>query len=362
MAARSGRQYPRTFGEFLNWFPDDPACALYLAELRWPEGFSCPRCGASTGEPTKAWSTSRGTYVCARCKKETSLITGTIFEGTRVRLVTWFRAAWLVCSSKSGVSAKHLQRELGISYPTAWMMLHKLRLAMKRPGRDADRLRGEIEVDESYLGGPTPGGKRGRGAEGKLIVAIAVERMEPTDDEQRLLGRARIQVIPDVKAKTLLDFVEDTCEPGSIIRTDGLAGYRNLPSRGYEHHPLAVAKGNDPAHVSLPGVHRVASLLKRWLLGTHHGGWAAQHAEAYLDEFVFRFNRRGAGGKSGARGLLFYRLLSNAVVMRKLDYETLVLSRRGQRGARRGPEPKPRRERAPRGRAAMKQGAKEMLL
>jgi len=196
MAARSGRQYPRTFGEFLNWFPDDPACALYLAELRWPEGFSCPRCGASTGEPTKAWSTSRGTYVCARCKKETSLITGTIFEGTRVRLVTWFRAAWLVCSSKSGVSAKHLQRELGISYPTAWLMLHKLRLAMKRPGRDADRLRGEIEVDESYLGGPTPGGKRGRGAEGKLIVAIAVERMEPTDDEQRLLvGKAEFALL-----------------------------------------------------------------------------------------------------------------------------------------------------------------------
>lgn len=145
--------------------------------------------------PTKAWSRSRGTYVCVSCKKETSLIVGTIFEGTHVRLVTWFRAAWLVCSSKSGVSAKHLQRELGISYPTAWLMLHKLRLAMKRPGRDADRLSGEVEVDETYLGGPTPGGKRGRGAEGKLIVAIAVERTAwDAKNERPILGRTRMRV------------------------------------------------------------------------------------------------------------------------------------------------------------------------
>lgn len=153
-------------------------------------------------------------------------------------------------------------------------MLHKLRLAMVGPGRDQDKLSGDIEVDESYLGGPVPGGKRGRGAEGKVIIAIAVERKGfGTKSKRWKLGRARIRVVGDTKAKTLLDFVEDTCEPGSTIYTDGLSAYKNLPSRGFEHDATAVSKGSDPAHVVLPAVHRVASLLKRWLMGTHHGGW-----------------------------------------------------------------------------------------
>jgi transposase-like protein len=255
----------------------------------------------------------------------------------------------MVSSSKSGVSAKELQRELGIGYHAAWLLLQKLRLAMVRPGRDDDKLTGEIEVDESYLGGPVPGGKRGRGAEGKVIVAIAAERRGLGKKSKRWkLGRTRIQVVPDVKAKTLLDFVEDTCEQGSIIYTDGLSAYKNLSNRGFEHVADAVSQGSDPAHVVLPAVHRVASLLKRWLLGTHHGGIGAQHVEAYLDEFVFRFNRR----QSNARGLLFYRLLQNAVVVKKVKYDTIVWSRRGQAGKRRGPRPKPKSKRAPKGRAA----------
>lgn len=341
--AAGSRDYPSTLGEFFEWFQTDADCLRYIEGLRWPNGFTCPRCGVVGS----AWLTARREFVCSSCRKQTALLAGTIFEGGRVPLTLWFRAAWLATSSKAGVSAKELQRELGVTYKTAWLIQHKLRLAMKRPGRDNDKLTGEVEVDESYLGGPTPGGKRGRGAEGKLIVAIAVERRGLGVKSQRWkLGRTRIHIVPDCTAKTLLDFVSDTCEDGATIYTDGLAAYKGLKNRGYDHRPIAVSQGNDPAHVALPCVHRVASLLKRWLMGTHHGGIGAQHAEAYLDEFVFRFNRR-----SFDRGWLFHRLMQNAVVIRKLTYDTLVLSRRGQAGKQRGPAKS--KKRAPRGRAAM---------
>jgi transposase-like protein len=314
--------------QFLDWFHSDADCWAYLARLRWADGFSCPRCG-----PGEAWISTRHLYICSACQKQTSVLAGTIFEKTRLPLLVWFRAIWFVTASKGGVSAKELQRELGIGYRAAWLMLHKLRLAMKRPGRDADRLSGDIEVDESYLGGPSPGGKRGRGAEGKLIIAIAAERLGFGERSKRwALGRTRLQVIENTLGTTLLDFVEDTCEKGSTIYTDGLRAYNGLSSRGYIHDATAISKGADPAHVVLPAVHRVASLLKRWLMGTHHGGIGAQHAEAYLDEFVFRFNRR----HSKSRGLLFYRLLQNAVIIPKQNYELIVLSRRSQAGKRRG--------------------------
>lgn len=326
---RAGVDYPSSLSQFLDWFQSDADCARYIARLRWGDGFSCPSCGrGSTG-----WLTKRNLYICSACGKQTSVIAGTIFEKTRLPLLLWFRAIWFVTSSKSGVSAKELQRELGCSYQAAWLMLHKMRIAMKRPGRDKDRLSGEIEVDESYLGGPAPGGKRGRGAEGKVIIAIAAERIGVNRKSGRWkLGRCRVEVIPNTTSETLQDFVERNCEPGSVIYTDGLNSYVGLDSLGYEHSATAVSQGDDPAHVVLPAVHRVASLVKRWLLGTHHGGWGAQHAQAYLDEFVFRFNRR----QSKARGLLFYRLLQNAVVMRKTTYANIVLSRKADAGKRRG--------------------------
>lgn len=278
-------------------------------------------------------ATKRYLYVCAACGRQTSVTAGTIFEKTRLPLLTWFRATWMLTSSKAGVSAKELERELGISYRAAWLLLQKLRRAMVRPGRDGDKLSGDIEVDESYLGGPSPGGKRGRGAEGKVIVAIAVERKgQGTKSKRWKLGRARIEVVEGVKAETLLAFVERNCEHGSTIYTDGLNAYRELSSLGYEHDATMVSQGNDPAHVALPAVHRVASLLKRWLLGTHHGGWGEQHIETYLDEFVFRFNRR----QSNARGLLFYRLLQNAVVKHKTSYEVIILRPKSNETKQRG--------------------------
>jgi transposase-like protein len=227
---RARADYPSSLGQFLDWFHTDEDCARYLARLRWSDGFSCQHCG-----PSDAWLTKRDLYVCATCGRQTSVIAGTVFEKTRLPLLTWFRAIWMLTSSKSGVSAKELERELGIGYRAAWLMLQKLRRAMVRPGRDQDRLSGEIEVDESYLGGPVPGGKRGRGAEGKVIIAVAVERKGVGKKSKRWkLGRTRIQVIPDTSAKALLDFVEDTCEQGSTIRTDGLQNAVAMRKMNYE--------------------------------------------------------------------------------------------------------------------------------
>jgi ISXO2-like transposase domain len=193
-----------------------------------------------------------------------SVTAGTIFHRTRTPLTIWFAAAWYVTSAKNGVSAKTLHRLLGFgSYQTAWTMLHRFRTAMVRPGRD--RLAGEVEVDETFIGGIKPG-KRGRGARGKALVAVAVESLNPKG-----FGRCRLRTIPDAEAPTLRSFVLDCVEPGSVLVTDGFASYPRAIGDDYGHRPFTVAGSGVQAHVVLPGVHRVASLVKRWLLGTHQG-------------------------------------------------------------------------------------------
>jgi transposase-like protein len=287
--------------------PDELACLDYLARLRWPGGFVCPRCAA-----TEAWQLSRGLWRCASCRRETSVTAGTVFAATRLPLETWFAAVWYVTNQKLGVSALGLQRVLGLgSYETAWAMLHKLRRAMVRPGRD--KLAGEVEVDESYVGGVATG-KRGRGAAKKAIAAIAVEQ------RGRGMGRVRLARIPDITAASLEGFVEDAVEPGTVIYTDGYGGYASLGAGGYIHVPTAISDTGDPAHVVMPRVHLVASLLKRWLLGTHQGAVRPQHLDYYMDEFTFRFNRRG----SNHRGLLFYRLLEQAVQIEHVPLTAIV--------------------------------------
>ena len=219
---------------------------------------------------------------CRACRKQTSLTAGTIFEGTRKPLRMWFLAMWFVTSQKNGVSALGLQRELGLgSYETAWTWLHKLRRAMVRPGRDV--LSGTIEVDETYVGGPEQG-TRGRETESKAIVAIAVEK------NGRGLGRIRLQQIGDVATDSLLPFVQGAVECGAMVHTDGWRGYAGLAAAGYQHQVTVLSGGSDPAHEVMPRVHLVASLLKRWLIGTHQGGVQHQHLDYYLDEFTFRAN------------------------------------------------------------------------
>jgi transposase-like protein len=239
--------------------------------------------------------------MCTGCERKTSVTAGTIFHRSRLPLTTWFAAAWFVCSQKNGVSALGLQRVLGFgSYETAWAWMHKLRRAMVRP--DRDQLCGIVEVDETIVGGRGPAQRRQ--ALNQSVVAIAVELHEPKG-----FGRIRLRQLTTAPDIGVCGFVSEVVEPGSVIRTDGWNAYNPLGGLGYTHEPVSVIHAHEPAHDLLPGVHRVASLLKRWLAGTMHYGVAWTHLDYYLDEFTFRFNRRTAD----KRGLLFYRLLQQAV-------------------------------------------------
>ena len=308
-----GVEYPRTLQEFDNWFSTEDACIDYLEKLRWGDGFQCPLC-----HERKGWRMATGLIRCAACRRKTSVIAGTLFEGTRKPLRLWFQAIWYVTSQKFGGNALGLQRVLGLgSYQTAWSWLHKIRRAMVRPGRE--QLDGNVEVDETLVGGEERGGQRGRGAGRKSVVVIAVEVHEPKG-----LGRVRMQRVSDASGASLIPFVRHAVAPGSVVLTDSWGGYNNLPKHGYTHKKVNLSDSGDPAHVVMPGVHRIASLLKRWLLGTHQGAASDKHLDYYLDEYTFRFNRR----TSKARGLLFYRLLQQAVATTSMSYNVLV---RGQR-------------------------------
>lgn len=306
----AGTDYPRTYQEFLKWFSDESACRRYLAQCRWPTGFECPRCGVRDAP----WNTARGYLHCRKCGSEVSVTAGTIFERTRMPLQSWFAAMWFVVSQKDGASALGLQRVLGLgSYQTAWTWLHKLRKAMVRPGRDL--LSGTVEVDETYVGGKSHGGKRGRGSEKKSIVAIAVEIRSP-----RGFGRVRMRRVDDVSHASLTSFVSSVAEAGAEIRTDGWRGYNGLAKLGYRHEKVVLSDSGDPTHVSMPGVHRIAALMKRWLMSTHQGSVSEKHLEYYLDEYTFRFNRR----TSRSRGLLFYRLVQQAAQTAPFSYCQIV--------------------------------------
>lgn len=294
----SGTDYPGTFQEFDEWFSSENACLDYIAKVRWPDGFICPGCGFKSKKPSL---TRRGLYLCRKCKRQTSITAGTLFHRTHKPLRTWFLAMWFVTSQKHGESALGLQRVLGLgSYNTAWTWLHKLRRAMVRPGRD--KLTSATEVDETYVGGV--GAKvRGRGAKRKSIVAIGAEI------RGRGPGRIRMSVIPDVSAASLNKFVVNNVQKGVEIHTDGWSGYTDVETLGYRHLATNISASGDPAHVVMPRVHLVASLLDRWWLGIHQGAIRPSHLDYYLDEFTFRFNRRS----SRKRGLLFYRLMEQAV-------------------------------------------------
>ena len=293
----AGRDYPRSYREFVEMFPEEEACVAYLEQLRWSSGFVCPACG-TTAEP---WRQTRGRLVCPDCRHQASVTGGTILDKTRTPLTTWFEAAWHLTTAKNGLSAKTLERTLGTSYRTAWAMLQRYRVAMVRSERE--RLSGAVEVDEALVGGVEREGKRGRGTS-KSIVVIAVEVKEPKG-----FGRVRMRHIPDASGARLVPFVCDVVAPGAVVHTDGWGGYTDLPKSGYTHQKTVLSSSGDLAHVSMPGVHRVASLLKRWILGTHQGSVAAAHLQSYLEEFTFRFNRR----TSRSRGLVSRRLLEQAV-------------------------------------------------
>jgi transposase-like protein len=304
---------PGDLPSFLERFGTDQQCRAYLFAARWPEGFRCAVCGHG-----RAWAhKARLIYECAACGKQHSLLAGTLFEQTKTGLARWFLAIFLVTSSKGGISAMKLQRQMGFgSYQTAWTWLHKIRKAMVRPDRTP--LSARVEADETYVGGPRPG-RSGRGAAGKTRVAGAVESGRGQSRGRRL-GRLRLAVVPDASARSLEGFLTTAVAKPALVATDGWSGYGGLAAAGYSHEPVNLAASWGDASLRLPAIHLVFGLTKRWLLGTHHGAVGTKHLPAYLDEFVFRFNRRTAKRLSHRFG----RVIEHAVRIRPTTYRALV--------------------------------------
>jgi hypothetical protein len=283
--------FPATLLEFQRMFPDETACSAYLEAVRWPDGFACRRCGEK-GEPQRIPTRPR-VLRCRCCREEASLTAGTIMQATRTPLQVWFWGAYLVTTQTPGMSALQFQRQVGLSrYETAFQLLHKLRTAMVRPDQDRIGAQWPVEVDETLVGGKTRG--EGRGVHHKTYVAGAVEVREKRERRGRraiYAGRLRLKVLPDRGKQSLEAFVTQSVELHGHVSTDGWQGYDNLKAVGYDHE--SVVLGGDPEKIekALPMIHLIFSNLKAWLIGTHHGV-SEQHLPAYLNEFVFRFNRR----------------------------------------------------------------------
>ena len=299
--------YPHSLLEFQQRFPDERACADYLIKARWPEGFVCPSCGS-----VRAWAleTKAFTFECAGCHKQTSVTSGTIMHGSKLSLTVWFWAAYLMTSHSNGISALQLQRQLGLgSYKSAWFLAARLRLAMVAPGRSP--LKGLVEADETTFPcrskeDPVSGGG-GRSAQGKLLIAGAVEV------EDGGPGRIRLAEIKNFSADSLHGFIADNLAKDATAKTDGWSAYPG--AKDIRHEPHVV--GPMAAHIVLPWIHRVFANFKTWALGVYHGLRRA-HFQTYLDEFVFRFNRRGN------RHAGFARLLAIGLSHKPVTYNMLI--------------------------------------
>ena len=303
--------YPGNQMEFEDMFRTDQDCIDYLIKVRWPHGFECPICGS-----IRSWEKSKGRFECIDCHKETTITNGTIFHKSTKPLLIWFHAIWWIVAQKNGVSAIGLKKILGLgSYRTSWTWLHKFRRLMVLSGRS--KLNGIVEVDEVFIGGKKPG-KRGRGAEGKSIIVVGVEVTG------RKTGRVRLAKIPDASSNSLNKFIESNIEKASTIITDKWPGYIELESMGYIHETQKATAKDEDQEV-LPNVHRIASLLKRWMLGTHQSYLNKNKLEYYLDEYVFRYNRR----TSTSRGLLFLRLIEQAVSESPISYKEIITQNHG---------------------------------
>ena len=304
---------PKDLPSFIGRFGTDAQCRDYLFHARWPDGFRCAGCDHADAYALR----TKIVYECVACRKQHSLLAGTIFEQTKTGLAKWFLAIYLVTSSKGGIAATELQRQMGFgSYQTAWSWLHKIRRAMVRPDRKP--LTERVEADETHVGGPKPG-KRGRGAAGKTLVAGAVEAGRGKARGRRL-GRLRLAMLPDASATSLEGFLAANVAKPAAVATDGWAGYADLPARGYHHEPINLSTSWGDAVLRLPAIHLVFGLAKRWLLGTHHGAVGKKHLPAYLDEYVFRFNRRTAKNISHR----FARLIEQAVATKPVTYRAIV--------------------------------------
>ena len=299
--------FPRSLFEFQRRFPDDAACAAWLAAARWPEGFVCPACGHAKGW---ALATKAFTWECALCRRQTSVTAGTVMHGSKLPLSVWFWAAYLMATHSNGISALQLMKQLGLgSYKSAWLLAHKLRRAMVDPERRP--LAGLVEADETAIPfrskDDPPAGGGGRSHQGKLLIAGAVEVRNGKP------GRLRLAAIADFSATSLHAFLRHGVAGGSTARTDGWSAYPGAPGLAHEPHTI----GNMAAHVVLPWIHRAFSNLKTWALGVYHG-LRKTHLQAYLDEFVFRFNRRRT------RHAAFRTLLGIGLLTGPVTYKMLI--------------------------------------
>jgi transposase-like protein len=310
------KDLPRDLPTFLKRFGTNAKCRAYLIRARWPAGLRCTGCGHD-----QAWShKKRLIEECTACGKQHSILAGTIFEQTKTGLARWFLAIYLVTSSKGGISAMELKRQMGFgSYQTAWSWLHKIRRTMVRPDRAP--LAERVEADETYVGGPRPG-TPGRGAAGKIKVAGAVESRRDQAKGRRL-GRLRLAVVHDVSAKSLQGFLGHNVARPATVSTDGWSGYQGLAAKGYAHEPIDLSRSWGDASLRLPAIHLVFGLAKRWLLGTHHGAVGSKHLQAYLDEYVFRFNRRTATSIAHR----FARVIQQGVLTPPATYRDIVTGR-----------------------------------
>lgn len=300
--------FPKSEIEFDQRFFNESACFDYLFKMKWPTGFSCTQCGHQA-----YWVSSKNIIICTRCEHQHSLTAGTIMDSSKKPIMYWFKAMWWFASRKSGINAINLKDLLGFgSYNTAWHWLQKLRRCTIR--KDREKLSGNVEVDEFFIGGQKPG-KRGRGSNGKTAVAAAVEK------KSQKIGRIRLKVIPNCSANTLIPFISANIEPGSDVSTDGWKGYEPLDENTYRHHKVFQNKADDKDSV-LPGVHLVASLVKRVILGTHQGRFDPGYLQNYLDEYVFRFNRR----TSNFIGKKFMRIVQQAISSTKITWRQIKVN------------------------------------
>lgn len=307
---KSGKDYPKNWEQFIDWFHDEQSCLDYIYKLRWPNGFICPKC-SSEKTPYKL---KNGTLKCSACRRDSSITSGTIFNKTRTAIQNWFGVIWYITNQKNGVSALGIKRLLGLgSYQTAWSILHKLRSAMVNS--DRDKLSGLVEVDETFVGGVVHRKVlNNQEIKSKSVVLVAIELLQPKG-----FGRIRLRYVSGATKENIQQFILDVVKPGSIIYSDGSSTYDSIKNYKYGHHKTVHLGSDIPAHITMAGVHRIASLLKRWLLGTYQGAVQEKLLDYYLDEYTFRFNRR----TSKSRGLLFYRLLEQAIITEPLTYNEI---------------------------------------
>ena len=288
------RQETINFQEFQEKFNTEEACREYLFELRWTNGYECPKCGCKE----YYLISTRNKYQCKSCRYQASVTVGTVMDRSHLSLRTWLLAIYLIARDKRGYSAMQVSKELDLPYNTAWFLVHRIRHAMAQ--RDNNyTLAGIVEMDDTYFGKPGKGGKRGRGTS-KIKVLVALSKAD-----NRKPQFAKMQVVPNLKGKTIAGFAENFITPGSVVQSDAYHSYRKPLAEKYLHEYQVFNSDSGMLH----WLHIIIGNAKAFVLGTYHG-LGQKHLQSYLDEFCYRFNRRFFHGEIFTR-LLFAVTLSS---------------------------------------------------